>query len=126
MSNADGDKEREERAIDALISSSFKEELCELDDEDIKRFGQLVSPADNSALDQALGPNFVQSLFSGTKAKKDEKKVRGELSTSMNRSEDDKPPTDAAKAEMEKKIREADEERKARKKQDGRGDANDG
>lgn len=111
MSNADEEKEREARALDALIASAFKEDSCDIDDAEIGKFTIAVSDADRAALDNALGPNFVKSLFAG--GRKREKKVRGELTTAMNRSDEDQPPSDKAKEEMERKVKEAEEKRKA-------------
>ena len=121
MSNADEEKEREERALDALIASAFKEDVCDVNDEEMERFGQMIPEADRVALDIALGPNFIESLFAGDAGPKSQKNVRGQLSTAMNRSEEEKPPTEAAQEEMNRKMREADEKRKAREEggQDG-------
>ena len=126
MSDTEGEKEHEERALDALIASAFKEDLCEVDDEEIERLRRSVSEADRAALDKALGPNFIQTLFAGTARKRDALEARGELSTAMNRSDEETPPTDAAQAEMEEKIREADERRKAKEEQDQRSSDDDG
>ena len=122
MSNTDEEKEREARSLDALIASAFKHDSCDIDDAEIDKFTKLVSDADRAALNNALGPNFIKSLFAG--GQKREKKVRGELATAMNRSDEDQPPTDKAKAEMERKVREAEEKRKARDagEQDGTDD----
>src|SRR5688500_14628300 len=125
MSNTGDEKEREERALDALIASAFTDDLCDVDDDgEIERFTEALTEEDRAALQRGSGPEFIRSLFAG-EAPKREKKVRGELTTSMNRSDDDAPPTDKAKEEMERKIREAEEKRK--EKEEGEKDGgNDG
>jgi hypothetical protein len=123
MSNTEDEKEREERALDALIASAFKEDVCDVDENEVERFSKALTDADRAALD-ALGPNFIQSLFAGG-IKKSGKKVRGQLATAMNRSEEDQPPSDKAKEEMERKVREAEEKRKA-ENQGGQEGADDG
>jgi len=114
MSSAEENKEKEERALDALIVAAFKQDNCDVDEAQVESLKKSMSAEDQAALDRALGPNFVDSLFVGA-VKPREKQVRGAMHSAMNRSEkdDEEPPSAKAQEEMERKIREEEERRKA-------------
>lgn len=114
MNNPEKDKEREQQALDALIVAAFKQDDCAVDDDGIEKLRQEMSAEDQQALDRALGPNFIDALFSGG-VKKRTKTERGALQSAMNRGDkdDDEPLTDKAQAEMDEKIRLEEEKRKA-------------
>ncbi len=110
MSDEMNEQYREEKALDALIVAAFKEDICEASDKEIEQFSQALTANDKAALD-AVGSDFLKSLFAGEAKKHKAQVVRGELATAMNRSDEDQPPTEKAKEEMEKQIREAEEKR---------------
>lgn len=117
MSSPEQDKEREEKALDALIVAAFKEDHCEVDDADIEKLRHAMSAEDQAALEKTLGPSFIDSLFAGG-VKPKTKIERGALQSAMNRSDkdEDEPLSDKAQAEMDRKIREEEERRKAEEK----------
>jgi hypothetical protein len=125
MSNAEQNKEREELALDALIVAAFKQDDCNIDEAQVEQLKKMMSCEDQAALDDAVGPNFIDSLFKGT-VKKKAKKERGALQSAMNRSDkdDDEPPSIKAQEEMDKKVLEEEEKRKAEGdgRQEGRND----
>ena len=110
MSNEMNEHIREEKALDALIVAAFKEDTCEASEKEIEQFRQALTAEDKAALD-AAGSDFLKSLFAGESKKRKARVVRGEMATAMNRSDEDQPPTEKAKEEMERKIREAEERR---------------
>jgi hypothetical protein len=114
MSSAAENKEREERALDALIVAAFEQDNCDVDEAQIESLKKSMSAEDQAALDKALGPDFIDSLLSGG-VKPRVKQVRGALQSAMNRSDkdEDEPPSEKAQEEMERKIREEEERRKA-------------
>jgi hypothetical protein len=102
----------EEKALDALIVAAFKEDSCEVDYTDIERYGQALSPEERAKLD-ALGAGFIDALFAGeVKQKTKQRQTKGELSTAMNRSDNEEPPSEKAQDEMERKVKEAEEKRR--------------
>ena len=111
MTNSEDEKVREEMALDALIAAAFKDDLPEVDDNDIERYGNALTDDDRKALDVA-GQNLIQALFDG-ETKKPEKPVREAFSTAMNRGDEGVALTDTASEEIERKVREARERRKA-------------
>lgn len=117
MSSAEQDKEREETALDALIVAAFKEDHCEIDEAEIDKLRNEMSSEEQVALDKQLGPSFIDSLFAGS-FKRTAKKERGALQTAMNRSDKDvdEPLSEKAQAEMDAKIREEEDRRKAEEK----------
>lgn len=114
MSSAEQNKEREERALDALIVAAFKQDNCDVDEAQIESLKKTMSEEDQAALDNAFGPNFIDSLFAGS-IKARAKEIRGTLQSAMNRSDKDEeePPSANAQEEMERKVREEEERRKA-------------
>jgi hypothetical protein len=114
MSSTEENKEKEGRALDALIVAAFKQDNCDVDEAQVESLKKSMSAEDQAALDRALGPNFIDSLFAGSVRPRD-KQVRGALQSAMNRSEKDEeePPSAKAQEEMERKIREEEARRKA-------------
>jgi len=123
MNNAEQDMEREEKAMDALIVAAFKEDDCDVDEAEIERLRGTMSAEEQASLDKALGQGFVDSLF-GDGGRRRIKVERGALQSAMNRSDkdEDEPPSAKALEEMERKVREEEEKRKAvtdRRQEDG-------
>jgi hypothetical protein len=114
MSSAEENKEKEERALDALIVAAFKQDNCDVDEAQIEQLKNSMSAEDQAALDKALGSNFIDSLFVGG-VKPRAKQVRGAIQSAMNRSDKDEEEAPSVKAqeEMERKVREEEEKRKA-------------
>jgi hypothetical protein len=110
MSDADHEKDREGKALDAIIGSAFMQDSCDIDDAEIDQLAKSVNEVDRNGLDKALGSDFIASLFAGVQ--KPAKQQRQQLATAMNRSDDDGPLSDKAKEEIERKIREAEEKRR--------------
>jgi hypothetical protein len=124
MNNDEQNKEREEKALDALIVAAFKQDDCDVDEAKIEELKQTMSADDQAALETALGPNFIDALFRG-ETRKVSKKERGALQSAMNRSgNEDEPPSIKAQEEMERKIQEEEARRKAEaeKRQEGSDD----
>jgi hypothetical protein len=123
MNNAGQDMEREEKAMDALIVAAFKEDDCDVDEAEIERLRGTMSAEEQASLDKALGQSFVDSLF-GDGGRRRIEVERGALQSAMNRSDkdEDEPPSAKALEEMERKVREEEEKRKAvtdRRQEDG-------
>jgi len=113
MNNDEQNREREEKALDALIVAAFKQDDCDVDEAKIEELKKTMSAEDQAALDSALGPNFINALFR-SEIKKKVKKERGALQSAMNRSgNEDEPPSVKAQEEMERKILEEEARRKA-------------
>lgn len=110
------DKEREEQALDALIVAAYLPGDMESDMPDFDGPTPVLSDEDQKALDN-LGSDLIDVIVSGeftSKKKKSveslpvERKGQPELAGALNRGEDDL--TEKAREEIERKIKEADEE----------------
>lgn len=106
------DLNREEQALDALIAAAFRQEdIDDLDMETLKKSERFLTIEDRRVLEN-LGNDFVERVTNGTWESKvnstweDQENVHNEeLSAAMNRGDEDNI-TDAAREEMERKLRE--------------------
>jgi hypothetical protein len=120
------EKEREDRALDALIVMAFRPDLADLGPlPDLSDPALLLSPEDQAALDARLGPDLVARILaehppasSSPKNPKRRKKTRrrSRPAGSLHRS-DGGEVTEKARAEMERRIREREAEREKAKRQ---------
>ncbi|OAI41005.1 hypothetical protein AYO40_00555 [Planctomycetaceae bacterium SCGC AG-212-D15] len=101
--------------LDALIVLAFTE-VDFPSDAELAQLGDELSIEDEMALD-ALGPDIVERILNGEwkpksrsgKRRKKRRHEHRELAGAMNRDDGDGELTDEARAEMEKKIRELEE-----------------
>jgi hypothetical protein len=111
MSNTGDENTPEEKAIDALIAAAFKEDASEVDEKDIEQYGEALTDDDRRKLDDS-GKGLIEALFAGEK-KKVKEEVSQEFSAAMNRGGEGAVLTESASEEIERKIKEARERRKA-------------
>lgn len=117
MSAAD-EREREERALEALIVAAFRQDDCQIEDPlEIAGKESALDEDDRRALDD-LGPDLVARIVAGSRAPRREggtasrpgvRQVERELAGSMNRGGDDEL-TEQARQEMERKVREIEDQ----------------
>ena len=112
------EQDREEEALDALIVAAFRNGQGKEDDElDLTGPEPRLSEADERAL-AALGPDVVGKVLAGGHASRSTKVSRTdparepdlELTGAMNRAEEGAEISQEAREEMERKIREHEEE----------------
>ena len=112
------DREREDEALDALIAASYQQASCDdILPEHLRRLESALTPEDRDAL-AALGDDLAARIVDGTwnpsssldPAREISSSGVGdlELAGSMQRGEGDL--TDAARAEMEERLRELTDE----------------
>jgi hypothetical protein len=111
------DPSREDKALDALIAAAFRQETCEdLTLEELRRLESALTDEDKAALAD-LGNDFAERIAAGlwTPRSKPLGEDAGadscveELAGSMHRGDEGGDLTDAAREEMERKLRELDE-----------------
>ena len=106
---------REDQALDALIAAAFRqEEFGDLDMETLKKAERFLTAEDRQVLDN-LGDDFVDRVTDGTREtqirspwEQSEEAHADELAAAMNRGDEDL--TDVARDEMERKLRELEDE----------------
>jgi hypothetical protein len=118
MSAAD-EREREQQALEALIVAAFRQEDFEVQDlPDVTTPGPILAEEDRRALD-ALGPDLVARIVAGTWAPRSRRapgkhpgarRAEPELAGAMHRGDDEGEITDAAREEMERRVRELEAE----------------
>ncbi len=109
------DLNREDQALDALIAAAFRQEdFGDLDMEALKKAERFLTAEDRQVLEN-LGDDFVERVTNGTWEsmatstwKEPESVHDEELAAAMNRGDED-DLTDAAREEMERKLRELDD-----------------
>ena len=114
MSN---ERNREDQALNALIAAAFRQVDCgDLTPEDLSKAEAALSREDLQALDN-LGDDIVDKIVNDqfeprTNSHKPEmlEAPEEELAGAMHRGEGEDELTDAAKEEMERKLRELDED----------------
>jgi hypothetical protein len=111
------DPNREDKALDALIAAAFRQEACEdLTLEELRRLESALSDEDKAAL-ASLGDDLAERIAAGLwKARSGadddgagSESCAEELAGSMNRGDEEGDLTDAAREEMERKLRELEE-----------------
>jgi hypothetical protein len=111
MTNPRDDKEKEERAIDALITAAFDQDPCEEDLAGLKKYAESLTDEDRAALNR-IGANLIDDLFKGKAARASPEHERrpeqAGLRGALHRAEEDAELTDKARQEMEQKMREVD------------------
>lgn len=111
MSDEKNHREKEERALNALIAAAFDQDPCDEDLADLQKYAASLSDEDRAALSRA-DANLIDSLFKGEPARASPQRQRRQkvgLVGAMNRADEDTELTDAARKEMEQKLREADQ-----------------
>lgn len=113
------EQDREDKALDALIAAAFRQASC--DDIDLKalRAAQsALTPEDREALNK-LDNDLVARIMAGDwsgknslepPARNDQAAAQSELAGAMHRGDEGADLTDAARKEMERKLRELEEE----------------
>ncbi|MCB9950008.1 MAG: hypothetical protein H6824_03415 [Planctomycetaceae bacterium] len=107
--------DREDQALDALIAAAFRQEDSgDLDMEALKKAKRFLTAEDRQVLEK-LGDDFVERVMNGTREskatsiwKESETLHDEELASAMNRGDED-DLTDAAREEMERKLRELED-----------------
>lgn len=111
------DPSREDRALDALIAAAFRQEPCEdVPLEELRRLESALSDEDKSAL-AYLGDDLTEKIAAGLWTPRSRPGVDDagaascaeELAGSMHRGDEGGDLTDAAREEMERKLRELEE-----------------
>ncbi len=113
------DEEREDQALDALIVAAFRQEPCAEDDvKEMLAAEAYLSAEDRQAL-EALGPDLVAQILGGAwqpggapaqTGRESADVAEPELAGSMHRGDEESEITDAAREEMERKLRELEED----------------
>ncbi len=111
------DPSREDRALDALIAAAFRQEPCEdLTLEELRRLESALSDEDKAAL-AGLGDDLAERIAAGLWTPRSRPggedvgagSCAEELAGSMHRGDEGGDLTDAAREEMERKLRELEE-----------------
>jgi len=113
------ERDREEEALDALIVAAFRSDQGKEDDDlDLTGPELCLSAEDERAL-AALGPDVVAKILAGRRGPGGGNHRAGapphrvqepELAGAMNRGDEDAEITEEAREEMERKVREHEEE----------------
>ena len=119
------DRDQEDKALDALIAAAYWQDSCEdVSPDQLRRQQSSLTPEDRAAL-AALGDDLAARIISGTSKPRGECDHPGEvppgrseleLAGSMHRGDDEGELTDAAREEMEERLRELE------KQQEDKGD----
>jgi hypothetical protein len=114
MSTPD-EQHREEQALDALIVLALRPDLAGDPPPDLGGPGPALTEEDRRAL-AALGPDLAALIAAGVWEPRPTRKRRKaprrgrELTGSLHRAQEEGELTEEARAEMERKVRELDEE----------------
>jgi hypothetical protein len=116
------DQDREQKALDALIAAALRQDPCAEDDfRKLKAAAQSLTPEDRQALDtfdaalvaRILAGTWRPRSAAGEKTAVPEHPAEEELAGSMHRGDEGGELTDAAREEMEQKLRELKDEDEA-------------
>ncbi len=126
MSEKNDKQERESAALDALAAAAFSQDLCDEDADDLQRLSATLTPEDRAALDASSKDRLAKLFGGGLPKPKAAKRPTGNLATALNRADEDQELSEAARQEMERKVREAEEAERKKEGGQGQGDADDG
>jgi len=111
-----GDSSREDQALDALIAAAFRQDACaELTLKELLKLETALGPEDRAALSR-LGSDLVQRIVEGRRSARPGNlespadtaagHCDAEIAGAMFRGDDGGRLTDAAREEMERKLKE--------------------